>query len=328
MEKDLELATGLIKIKKNVEARKIVEAFLKRHRHHMYAWWLYAETWPNAEDKKRVWGYCLRFNPDSEEAKKALAFLNGEGQFTTAPPSQNKIKPRRKGNLLFSIFSGCATIIVVPLLFLLIKDFVSPKPIDAAPYFHNGTARYYLYVPKNYNHDKQWPLFVGIHGGGGSGLDCWNLWQPYADKEGFILLCPSIRGDGGGFYQVVGDRTVSEAVELVRMEYNVQPRLFMAGFSAGAIFIQGYAHDHPQSVSGLAILSTAYSIEGVPPVPTVIITGNFEYHSSIEANERLYADMRKRGADVEYHLQPWVGHTVTDKARRLTIECFRKTIGK
>jgi predicted esterase len=327
MEKDLELAAQLIKINRTAEARRMVEAFLKEHRDHMYAWWLYAETWPNVEDKKRIWGYCLRFNPNSEEAKKALASLNND-QPATAGPAKTKIKTRKKNSLFFNLFSGCAAIIVVPLLWLLIKDFLSPKPIDAAPYYHNGTARYYLYVPKNYTHDRQWPLFVGIHGGGGSGLDCWNLWQPYADREGFILLCPSISSNGAGFYQFVGDRTVSESVELVRREYNVQPRMFMAGFSAGAIFIQGYAHDHPQSVSGLAILSTAYSIEGVPPVPAVIITGSFEYHSSIEANEKLFADMRKRGADVEYHLQPWVGHRVTDKARTLTIECFRKTIGK
>ncbi len=325
MEKDLEAAAQLIKIKRTAEARRMVETFLKEHRDHMYAWWLYAETWPNPEDKKRIWGYCLRLNPHSEEAKKALASLNNDHP-ALVTPSRNKIKPRKRGNLFFSLFSGCATIIVVPLLWLLIKDFVAPKPIDAAPYFHKGTVRYYLYVPEKYNHDRQWPLFVGIHGGGGSGLDCWNLWQPYADREGFILLCPSISGGGGGFYQVVGDRTVSDAVELVRMEYNIQPRMFMAGFSAGAIFIQGYAHDHPQTVSGLSILSTAYSIEDVPPVPTVIITGNFEYRSSIEANEKLFADMRKRGADVEYHLQPWVGHRVTDKAIKLTIECFRKTI--
>jgi predicted esterase len=327
MEKDLELATGLIKLKRIVEARRIVEAFLKRHRHHMYAWWLYAETWPNAEDKKRIWGYCLRFNPDSEDAQRALASLSND-QPVSAVPSRNKIKPRKKGNLLFSIFSGCATIIVVPLLWLLLKDFLSPKPIDAAPYFHNGSVRYYLYVPKNYTHDKQWPLFVGIHGSGGSGLDCWNLWQPHAEKEGYILLCPSIAGNGGGFYQSVGDGTVSTSVELVRGQYNIRPRMFMAGFSAGAFFIQGYAYDHPQSVSGLSILSTGYYIEGVPSVPAVIVTGNIEPSSSIEANEKLFADMRKRGADVEYHLLPWVGHTVTDKARRLTIECFRKTIGK
>jgi hypothetical protein len=107
MEKDLELATGLIKLNRNIEARRIVEAFLKRHRHHMYAWWLYAETWPNPEDKKRIWGYCLRFNPDSEEAKKALAFLNGEGQFINAVPSRNKIKPRKKA-AFFSAYSAGA----------------------------------------------------------------------------------------------------------------------------------------------------------------------------------------------------------------------------
>src|SRR5687768_266481 len=105
MEKDLELATGLIKLKRTVEARRIVEAFLKRHRHHMYAWWLYAETWPNVEDKKRIWGYCLQINPHSEEAQKALASLNND-QPASAAPSRTKIKPRRKVNLFFSIFSG------------------------------------------------------------------------------------------------------------------------------------------------------------------------------------------------------------------------------
>jgi poly(3-hydroxybutyrate) depolymerase len=203
------------------------------------------------------------------------------------------------------------------------------QPRDAAPYLHESSATYYLYVPDEYTGDYEWPLFVGIHGGGGSGLDCWNLWQPYADKEHFILLCPSIPGDAGGFYLDVGEVVVKLAVEDVQKDYRVKPKMFFAGFSAGAIFIQGFAYHYPNSVSGLAILSTGYSITDLNTrVPMILVTGNIESPSAIQANEIFYKAMKNKGIDIQYHVLPWVGHRVTNKAKQLTIELFRKTVGK
>ena len=172
-------------------------------------------------------------------------------------------------------------------------------------------------------------MFVGVHGGGGSGLDCWNLWQSYADAEGFILLCPSIPGDSGGFYQDIGESVVNLAIKDVRNNYRIQPKIFFAGFSAGAYFIQGYAYHFPQSVSGLAVLSTGYTIIGINvPAPIIMVTGSIEPDSSLQANQDFYEHMRKNGHDIEYHVLAGVGHWVSGKAKKLTIELFRKTVGR
>ena len=52
---DLELAKNLLRIGKNIKARQILEPFLKENRSDIHAWWLYAETWPTAQDRIRVW---------------------------------------------------------------------------------------------------------------------------------------------------------------------------------------------------------------------------------------------------------------------------------
>jgi len=64
-----------------------------------------------------------------------------------------------------------------------------PNP---TPYVRYEPTEYYLYLPANYSSDRAWPVFVGVHGFGGSGLECLSMWQEYADAVEFILVCPSL----------------------------------------------------------------------------------------------------------------------------------------
>lgn len=343
----LELANFLLKMGETEEARQTLEAFLKENRTRVEAWQLYAETWPDPENKKRVWKVCLRFNPESVEAKRALAFLNGELNNPPQRARKNDLyQPKRKINYLFLIFSGLAGLLIMLVLmgtYALLKaqpesgsppvsgpqPGFGPQPADPAQYRHSQPVEYYLYAPKYYSPDHAWPLFVGLHGSGSSGLECWNLWQTYADQEGFILLCPSIPGEAGGYYQDVGEGTVWSAVGQVQKDYRVSSRLFLAGFSAGAYFIQGFALHYPQSVSGLAILSTGYYVPGLQTrVPILVAIGGADHPDSIRANQELVADLTQKGFDVQYQVFPGVGHEVTQEAKNLTIVFFRKTIGK
>lgn len=325
-DKILEKASQLLRIGKAMEARKLIEEFLKDHRNDIHAWWLYAETWPDIEHRKKIWGYCLRFNPNSKEAVLALATLEEMPNFKENRPLRaQKAKPV---SLFFKLFAFSAFLCIALTIGMTVNTLTS-RPIDAAPYLHKSPVTHYLYVPENYTNDRDWPLFVGVHGGGGSGLDCWDLWQSYADAEGFILLCPSIPGDSGGFYQDIGESVVNLAIKDVRSNYRIQPKMFFAGFSAGAYFIQGYAYHFPQSVSGLAVLSTGYTIIGINvPAPIILVTGNIEPASSLQANQDFYDHMNERGYDIEYHILTGVGHWVSSKAKKLTIELFRKTVGR
>jgi alpha/beta superfamily hydrolase len=325
----LEVAKNLLKMGKTVDARQVLEAFLKDDRNHIHAWYLYSEAWTNVEDKKRVWGYCLRFNPDSAEAKRALSVLNDTTNNQTQFVKRNKLPaPKKKTDIVFTMFSGCAGLLIVCVIGWTINFLIS-QPDDPSPYRHVQPVEYYLYVPDDYSSDHVWPLFVGIHGSGGSGLDCWNMWQTYAEKEGFILLCPTIPGDAGGYYSDVGERTVWGAVGEVQRDYRVSPRMFLAGFSAGAYFVQFFTSHYPDSVSGLAILSTGYYVEGFQPrMPILVAIGGADNRESLRKNEIFVNYMNQNGFDVEYHVLPGVGHWPSGKMKQLTIELFRETIGK
>lgn len=341
---ELSIADQLIKAGKFAEARPLLENFIKEHRDHIPAWQLYVETWPTIEDRQRVWGYCLKVNPQSVEAKQALELLNAPlslapipaSNSVAAPASPPKSKPIQKVasrkkkpvSASFVIFASVGLIGIVAVIVGTLKIVLS-QPVDPTPYHHVQPVEYYLYVPKSYKGDQVYPLFVGIHGSGGSGLECWNLWQPYAEKEGYILLCPTIPGDAGGYYQDVGERTIWAAVNAVQSEYHVNSRMFIAGFSAGAYFMQGFASHYPNAVSGLAILSTGYYMPGFQPnVPVLVVIGSADHPDSIQANELLVSRLQQNGVDVEYYVLSGVGHWTTTKTETLTIDLFRKTVGK
>ena len=208
----LEQAISLIQSGKMEDARQLLELILKEDRNNIPAWHWYAQTWPEVRDKIRVWEVCLRYNPANQLAQEALRDLNFNQQKqinleTKIPASAVRTRPRLSQWLAWASIGLLAVVAIFVLI--LVKN---SAPKDPQQYRHVQPVEYYLYAPENYSADREWPLFIGIHGSGGSGLDCWNLWQSYADKEGFILLCPSIPGDQSGFYQDVGETTVWSAI--------------------------------------------------------------------------------------------------------------------
>jgi phospholipase/carboxylesterase len=204
-------------------------------------------------------------------------------------------------------------------------------PKDPEQYKHVQPVEYYLYVPESYSADREWPLFVGIHGAGGNGLQCWQLWQAYAEGEGFILLCPSIPGSPDGFYQDVGENTVWSAIGEVKKEYHIRQRMFFSGFSAGAFFIQGFTYHYPQYVSGLSILSSGFYVNpNMFPeiIPILVVIGDSDNASAVQTSQRFVGDLQKYGFNVQYRVMPGVGHAVTKEGVDLTIDLFRQTINR
>ncbi len=117
---------------------------------------------------------------------------------------------------------------------------------DPTPYYREQPTEYYLYLPANYSAEKEWPVFVGIHGFGSDGTACLEMWQEYADREGFVLVCPSLGDENGGWYQDTGEKILLGVLKKVQQECRVQDKVFLAGFSAGAQFVQGFAFAYSQ----------------------------------------------------------------------------------
>lgn len=325
----LERAIECVQSGKMENARELLELILKEDRSNISAWHWYVQTWPDAKEKVRVWEACLRFNPASTQAQDALKNLQPSRKITEATIPIDEVKKLGKSTSRVVVWGGLVVIVAAAMLSVLL--IVNSLPKDPSEYRHAQPVEYYLYAPKNYLDDQDWPLFVGIHGSGGSGLDCWNMWQSYVEKEGFILLCPTIPGDAYGFRQDVGENTIWSAVGEVKKQYHIRNRMFFAGFSAGAFFIQGFDYHYPQYVSGLAVLSAGLYLDPrlFPEViPMTVVIGDADDSRAVQTSQFFVNGLQQYGFDVQYELMPGVGHTFTSTAQKLTIELFRKTANK
>ncbi|HEY3473338.1 MAG TPA: hypothetical protein VGK56_01940 [Anaerolineales bacterium] len=312
-------------------AREQLEMIIKGDRHNVAAWHWYAQTWSKDSEKIRVWEACLRYNPENQLAQEALKDLKFVQSRKTNPAIQvpvRRIRPQTNPSQWLVWLSIGLLAAVAVFAWVAVRN---SAPKDPQQYRHVQPVEYYLYVPDDYSADEEWPLFVGIHGAGGTGLDCWNLWQSYADNEGFILLCPSIPGFPDGFYQDVGESTVWSAVGEVKKEYRVRQRMFLAGFSAGAFFIQGFTDHYPSYVSGLSILSSGLYLNPnafAELVPILLVIGDQDHARAVQTSQQFVGQLRQYGFDVKYELMPGVGHAVTRDGADLTIELFRKTVSR
>jgi predicted esterase len=329
----LERAIELVQSGKVEQARELLELILKEDRNDISVWHWYAQTWTHKKDKIRVWEICLRYNSDSQQAREALQDLGHtqpgrvEQQATVPERTVRAGTGTRSTPWLFWASAGLLGVIAI-LAWSLVK---ASTPNDPQQYRHVQPVEYYLYVPDDYSAEVEWPLFVGIHGSGGSGLDCWNMWQSFAEKEGFILLCPSIPGDSNGFYQDVGENTVWGAVNDMKKEYRIHPRMFFAGFSAGAFFIQGFTYHFPRAVSGLAILSSGLYLDPrVFPevIPVTVVIGNADDPTAVQTSKLFVDDLNQYGFSAHYELLSGVGHAFTPAAQKSAIETFREAVNK
>ncbi|MFZ5908903.1 MAG: hypothetical protein ACOYYU_02680 [Chloroflexota bacterium] len=348
----LKQAARLIRSGQTQPAKTILEGLLKTDPKNITAWFWYAEIFPTVEQRIRVLETCQRFNAGAPQVQQALDALRAKQarEVTPAPahpqtPSRppvseeasrreipanqepsykNANQPKRRGTSWF--IWALAGLLIVLCIGVGIYA-VDTMPANPADHRFTGTYEYYLYAPKAYTPDRAWPVFIGIHGAGGSGLDCWNWWQSYAEEEGFILVCPSIPNSGGGWYQEDGETALFWVINQVRAQYHTESRYFLAGFSAGATFVEAASFRYPRLATGVAILSagTFYPVNlESQPASYLVVIGGADDPTSVKNSRTFASVLEQNGFSVEYHELPGVGHTLTRQGRSLTIDHFRK----
>ena len=360
----LKIAIDLIHSGQKQGAQTILQSILRADAHNIPAWFWYVETCSTVEQRLQILESCARCNPDNPQVKSILeALLKQEGRpgeiskTETKPPyHESKVadnnlasagvvqavqKPaavepkdernprvqrplkrsRSKGILIVWLLTG----VLVVAFALLVIYIIDSTPADPTSHRFTQPIEYYLYVPKAYAPSRAWPLFIGIHGSGGTGLDCWNLWQPYAEREGFILLCPTLSDASGGWYQDQGEANTWAVIDQVTSQYEIKPRFFMAGFSAGAQFVQGFCFDYPGAVQAVAVLSAGNYYQpsaAAGGIPFLIVIGDGDDPVAINGSMQFAHALANNGSGVSYWLLPGVGHEVTTKTKQLTIDFY------
>jgi predicted esterase len=189
---------------------------------------------------------------------------------------------------------------------------------------------FYLYLPDEYAPDRALPLFIGVNGSSADGRSCWNTWQRYADEYGYVLLCPELADPDGRLEQVRANAMLLEILGQIYKEYSLQPKIFMAGFSAGGQFVHGYAFMNPNYVAGVSVIATGNYYK--PPsstrhIPFVVIVGDRDDPGNVENAKGLAQLLDEGGYSVELHVLAGEGHTISREAIQLTLGLFDRTTG-
>jgi predicted esterase len=358
-------AIELIRSGQKQRAQKLLQTLLRSDVHNIPIWFWYIETCSTMEQRLQVLEICAKNNPDNLQVRAALDMLRKKTvQPATVPesrPQQDSAKsestndesiltgvtqvtenpfPRERRNKKIQVMERpikkplspaaflvwlLAGVLVVGLPLLAIYILKS-TPADPSSYRYTHPIEYYLYIPKAYVPDRAWPLFIGFHGSGGSGLDCWNLWQPNAEKEGFILLCPTLSDSSGGWLQSDGEKNSWAVINLVINQYNIKPGFFLVGFSAGAQFVQGFCFDFPQSVQAVAVLSARHYYSpspGAKGIPFLVVIGDRDDPAAVSSSMQFSQALANNGSGVNYWLLPGIGHSISNKTKQLTMDFYR-----
>jgi len=112
---------------------------------------------------------------------------------------------------------------------------------------------YTVYVPEDYQPDKEYPLLVYLHG---SGQDDRALFTTDFIKENFIVLAPNGRGTSNCFATEEAQKDIKESIDDVRKNYNINDsRIVLSGFSMGGYGVYRTYYEHPGLFHALAIMS-------------------------------------------------------------------------
>ncbi|MEW5871527.1 MAG: hypothetical protein AB1894_19795 [Chloroflexota bacterium] len=202
---------------------------------------------------------------------------------------------------------------------------------DPTPYVRDDPTEYFLYLPAGYTAERAWPVFVGVHGFGGSGRSCLNLWQASADEEGYILVCPSLADESGGWYVSYGEKVLMMVLQRVRKECHTQKRVFLAGFSAGAEFVQAFVFDQPGLVAGVSVLSSGNYYaprKQARGIPFLVVIGDEDDPAGLKGARQFSELLQAQGFRVDLHILPGVTHRVSAEAQRLTLDFYREVMAE
>jgi len=183
---------------------------------------------------------------------------------------------------------------------------------------------YYVYLPKDFDAQKRYWLFVAVHGLGGNGDGALG-WADFADEGQCIVVGPTFKGR----YQFptadndIGRNMIAIHKELSR-KYRLHRKFFVTGFSAGAQFAHRFALECPRSVGGCAAHSAgSWETPNTKArrVPFVVTCGADD-EERIHAAKSFAEDLERKRYQVTTGWFKGVGHQLCDEARKLTKDLY------
>jgi len=181
---------------------------------------------------------------------------------------------------------------------------------------------YRLFVPKEYDGSRPFPLVVALHGLGGTEDSMFGANYavlPEVEKRGYILVAPlGYRIDGGYGRADTKRSQLSEAdvmnvLARVRKDYKIdEQRIYLMGHSLGGIGTWVLGAKYPQIWAALGPISGVAdprTVEAMRNIPEVVVHGDADNTVPVGGSRAMVAEMKRLGVEVKYIEVPGGSHT-------------------
>jgi predicted esterase len=202
---------------------------------------------------------------------------------------------------------------------------------------------YVVWVPPDFDPEKQYPLLVFLHGSASDETDI--LGAQRLIPEGFIALGPKGRGPSNAWSWDHAQEDVAESIEAVIANYPIDTdRIVLSGFSMGGYGVYRTYYETPDKFTALVVLSGApnianrYADTGTFPnfneerylevfkgIPIFVFHGRRDLNVSFGATAALVEKLKAVGASVEFHVEDDKGH---ESPGATTVEALDRWLGR
>jgi len=207
--------------------------------------------------------------------------------------------------------------------------------------------RYQVYVPREFDRKRTWPIIVALHGGGEYGSDGMrhtNVGLAPAirrNPERFpaIVIFPQAKADGKPGWQLDAGVAAIAAVDRAIKEFKGDPkRVVLTGYSAGGNGTWSLASRYPEKFAAIVpVCGFVSDVRGrssavlypelelgddpyaeiakkVSSLPILIFHGAKDDVVLPDESRKMFAALKKLGANVQYTELPTANHNAWDPA--------------
>jgi predicted peptidase len=221
--------------------------------------------------------------------------------------------------------------------------------LDRAVTVSGAEYRYEVYVPRDYDPQRAWPIILALHGGGEYGSDglrpvagaLAKALRLHPERFPAIVVFPQAHADGTPGWQREGGEAALVEVDKALTEFHGDPsRIYLTGYSAGGNGAWFLASHHPRRFAALVVICGFVSdftgkqshifypriapasapdpyvavAAHVKALPIWIFHGDADQNVSVEESRQMAAALRTLGASVRYTELAGVDHNAWDLA--------------
>jgi predicted peptidase len=176
------------------------------------------------------------------------------------------------------------------------------------------TMKYLLYLPKDYDGKKSWPVLLFLHGAGerGDNLDVVKKHGPPKLIDGgkqfpFIVVSPQCPNGHWWEPSELG-MLLDEIVEKYKVD---QDRIYLSGLSMGGFGTWTLAAQTPQRFAAIVPIcggGDPTKARRIAHIPTWVFHGGKDPVVPLDMSQKMVDSLKKNGSSVKFTIYPEAGH--------------------